>query len=357
MRLLASADGSFDADFHALERDGFGSSRIEALVATFAGAPYETIYPSYFNIGGSAANFESLLRWDANKRRAWFSLSAPLYELPQRRVQLSFDARDENWVIRQSFTGPAPALGSLNLERQVFTALLTSFSSARLQWSTGAELSHRSYRNVVDGTALTPALVSSGFELKPMASIEDKILDFPERRFSLTAAASSEVARLWSTPPLLFGKLHGSAAAHWFPQAQGDSYEAQQRLRVGRTFGGAPFDELFMLGMERDNDLWMCGQIGTRDGRKGSSPLGNNYFVSNTDFYKRLYGKGLFTIKAGPLLDIGRAGAPTSGLSNGKWLFDAGAEVKLSVLGTSVSLIYGRDLRSGANAFYGTAAQ
>ncbi len=127
-------------------------------------------------------------------------------------------------------------------------------------------------------------------------------------------------------------------------------------MRAG-AFDGAPFDELFMLGMERDNDLWMCGQIGTRDGRKGSSPLGNNYFVSNTDFYKRLYGNGLFAIKAGPLLDIGRASAPTYGLSNGKWLFDAGAEVKLTVLGTSVSLIYGRDLRSGTNAFYGTAAQ
>lgn len=355
--LIARADGSFDADFHAMERDGFGSSRLQALVATFAGAAYETIYPSYYNIGGSAADVESLLRWDANKRRAWFSLSAPLHDMPQRRWQLSADARDENWVMRRSFTGPAPALGSLNLERQALTGRVTSFSSGRLRWSTGAELSHRGYRDVADGTALTPALVSSGFALKPMASIEDKILDIPERRFSLTAGANAEIARLWSTPPHLFGKLKGSAAAHWFPQAQGDSYEAEQRLRAGRSFGVVPFDELFMLGVERDNDLWLCGQIGTRDGRKGSSPLGSNYFLSNTAFFKRLYGNGLFAIKLGPLFDIGRAGAPTSGLSNGQWLFDAGAEVKLTVLGTSVALIYGRDLRSGNNAFYGTAAQ
>jgi tetratricopeptide (TPR) repeat protein len=355
--LNARADGSFDADFHALERDGFGSSRLQALVSTFAGAPYETIYPSYYNIGGSATNFESLLRWDANKRKVWLSLSAPLHDLSQRRLQLSADARDENWVIRQSFTGPAPALGSLNLERQAVTGTVTSFSSGRLTWSTGAEVSHRNYSDVVYGAALTPALVSSGFELKPMASIEDRILDLPERSFSLATSASAEMARLWSSPARLFGELQGSAKAHWFPQAQGDKYEAEHRLRAGRSFGGAPFDELFMLGMERDNDLWLCGQIGTRDGRKGSSPLGNDYFVSNTDFFKRLYSNGLFAIKLGPLLDIGRAGAPTTGLSSGQWLIDAGAEVKLTVLGTSVALIYGRDLRAGSNAFFGTAAQ
>jgi len=36
---------SFDAQFRALERNGFGTSRVQALVSTFAGAPYETIDP------------------------------------------------------------------------------------------------------------------------------------------------------------------------------------------------------------------------------------------------------------------------------------------------------------------------
>ena len=272
------------------------------------------------------------------------------------------DARNENWTIRQSFTGAAPALGSLNLQRQSFAGSVTSFVVGRLQWSAGAELSHRSYRNVVDGTALTPALAASGIELKPLAWVEDKLLDIPKRRFALTAGARSEFARLWPDSHLPsaaghFGKLQASTVAHWFPQAQGDRYEAEQRLRVGRIFGSATFDELFMLGVERDNDLWMRGQIGTRDGRKGSAPLGSNYFLSNTDFFRRIYSNGLFAIKLGPLLDMGRAGAPTVGLSSGRWLCDTGVEAKLTVLGTSVVLTYGRDLRSGSNAFYGTAAQ
>jgi tetratricopeptide (TPR) repeat protein len=355
--LNARPDGSFDAEFHALERDGFGGSPMQALVAIFAGTPYETIYPGYFNMGGSAANLDSLLRWDAQKRRVWFSLSAPLRNSPRRRWQLSADARDETWVIRRSFTGPAPALGSLHLKWQTLTGLVTSFSSGRLQWSTGGELSHSSYQDVVYGPALTPGLVSSGFELKHLASIEDKLVDIPERRFSLTAGAASELARLWSDPPYLFAKLQGSAVADWLPQAQGDNYEAVERLRAGHTYGSAPFDELFMLGTERDNNLWLCGQIGTRDGRKGSSPLGYDYLLSNASLLRRVYSYGLFGVKAGPLLDVGRMSAPTSGLSTAQWLFDAGVEAKLTVMGTSVVLTYGRDLRSGSNAFYGAAAQ
>ena len=38
-------------------------------------------------------------------------------------------------------------------------------------------------------------------------------------------------------------------------------------------------------------------------------------------------------------------------------LMDVGAELKLSVLGTGVVLTYGRDLRAGNNAFYGSAMQ
>jgi hypothetical protein len=144
---------------------------------------------------------------------------------------------------------------------------------------------------------------------------------------------------------------------HWFPRAQDDKYEVEQRVRLGRTLGSAPLDELFLLGMERDTDLWLRGQIGTRDRKKGSSPLADSYFLSNSDFYRRVYGNGLFSIKAGPLLDVARAGAPTGGLSTGQWLFDVGVDTKITVLGTSVVLTYGRDLRSGSNAFYATVIQ
>lgn len=357
------SDGKFDAEFHAAERDGFGSSRLAALISTFSGAWYETVYPSYYNIGESAANVESLLRWDSQKRRAWLSLSGPLHELPQWRGTLQLDARDENWAIRSSFTGTAPVLGSFDMERQALRAFLSAIPSDRLQWSAGAELSNRRFHNVAQGTALTPALVTAGIELKALGSIQTKFLDAPEHRFYITADASSALARLWpsqsqtSGAPHLFGKLQGSATAHWFPQPQGDAYEVQQRLRAGYIFSTAPIDELYLVGMERDTDLWLRGHVGTRDGRKGSSPLANSYFLSNSDFLRRIYANGLIGIKAGPLFDVARTNTPTSGLEPGQWFYDIGAQLKFTVLGANVAFTWGHDLRTGNNAFYGTAAQ
>jgi hypothetical protein len=357
IHLDARPGGTFNVVFRAQEQDGFGPSRLAALLSTFAGAPYETLYPSYFNIGRSAMNVDSLLRWDDQKRRAFLSLSAPLAALPQHRWQIAADLRDENWAIRRSFTGIAPVLGSLSLERQALTANLISFTSGRLQWSLGGELSHRTFRNVIDGSALTPSLVTPGFVLQQLASVNARLLDVPQRRFTLDTSASSAFARTLNTPSHAFEKLQGSALAHWFPPFQGDGYELRQQLRAGGIFGMSPFDELFLLGMDRDDtDLRMRAHIATRDGRKGSAPIGNAYILSNTDFYRRIYTNGLLTLHAGPLLDIGRIAAPTTGLSTRQWLFDTGIEARITVLHTSIVLSYGRDLRSGANAFYGTAA-
>jgi tetratricopeptide (TPR) repeat protein len=363
--LNARSDEKFDVDFHAVERDGFGSSRLQALVSMLSGTPYETVYPAYFNIGGTAMNIESLLRWDSQKRRAWVSVSAPLHNLPRWRGTLQLDVRDENWAIRNSFTGVAPVLGAFDLERQSATAFIAGIPSGHVQWSAGAQLVHRSFHGVVPGTALTEALVAPGYSLKALGSIQSKVIDVPERRFTVLAAGSSELAREWPTggvaapqsaAPRLFGKLQAGAIARWFPQAEGDRYEAQQHVRVGHIFRNVPIDELYLLGIERDTDLWLRGHVGTRGGKKGSSPLADSYFLANSDFFRRVYSNGLITIKAGPLFDIARASATTPDLASGYWYADAGAQAKLTVLGTSVVFTWGHDLRSGSNAFYGTAA-
>jgi len=97
-RLDAKEDGKFDAAFTAVERNGFGGSKWEALLSTFRGIGYQTIYPGYFNLARSAINFESLVRWDAQKRRLVSSLSGPLRRDPRRRYRIGLDLRDENWT-------------------------------------------------------------------------------------------------------------------------------------------------------------------------------------------------------------------------------------------------------------------
>ena len=138
---------------------------------------------------------------------------------------------------------------------------------------------------------------------------------------------------------------------HWFPRAQGDDLEMQHRVRVGDVAGTIPFDELFTLGLERDNDLMTRAHIGTRNGRKGSAPLGRRYFVSNWEVDKNVYGNGLISVKLGPFVDTGNIGGQ-SRLGSQRWLWDTGVQAKVSALGVKFVLSYGRDLRAGKGAFY-----
>ena len=123
---------------------------------------------------------------------------------------------------------------------------------------------------------------------------------------------------------------------------------------AGRTSGIVPFDDLFILGLERDNDLWLRAHIGTADGRKGSAPLGRNYALFNWDDFKNIYRNGIVTVRLGPFFDSGKITDSTGDFGSERWLFDTGLELKVRVLGqATIELFFGKDLRTGAGTFYG----
>ncbi len=350
--LRARDDGRFDILFRNRERDGWGQTKLERLFLLFRGLPFLSVTPEFYNLRHQAINFVSAYRWDAEKRRLYAEVSSPSKGNPKFRYGLIADLRSENWDIRKSFQGPAPLLGSLNMRRESGAARFSSFETGRWRWSVGAELSHRDFRSVIPGVVLTPSLLAKGYQLKQSAQLNAMLWHVPERRLTFEGGLSSQAGRLWSEPSHSFEKLQGSARFRWLPQAQGDDYEVQHQIRAGKTFGEVPFDELYMLGLERDNDLWMRGHIGTRDGRKGSAPLGRNYFLSNWEVDKNVFGNGIFTVKLGPFLDTGRITDESGALGSHKWLWDTGAQAKVSVFGIGVTFSYGKDLRSGNNALY-----
>jgi tetratricopeptide (TPR) repeat protein len=349
--LSAREEGNFDVLFHSAERNGFGVNRWQALLSTFSGVFYETVYPEYYNLNNSAINITSLLRWDEEKRRASADFSGPLWQDPKFRWHLGADLRNENWDLRAKFKGPAPVLGALNLRREAVSARFVELNSGRCNWSTAAEFSHRDYRSVFGGPTLTPGILLQGVQLKHIADISFDVWRVPEHRLDITSLAESELGAIWSTPRHTFEKVQGRIQAHWYPKARGDDYEMKGTIRAGKTVGQLPFDELFMLGLERDNELWLRAHIGTRDGRKGSSPLAKDYFLSNWEMDKNIYSNGLVGLKLGPFFDTGKAFRSLNEERN-QWLYDTGVQAKFSVLGVGLVLTYGKDLRTGNNAFY-----
>lgn len=350
--LDARSDGKFDVVFRAHELDGFGNSKLEALVLFLQGLPFQEVNPQFYNLHRDAINFDSIFRWDAQKRRVFAEFSGPFERSAKYRWGLSTDLRSENWGIRNGFIGPAPVLASFNMRTEVGTLDLASYAGDRFRWSAGAELSHRNFRSVAPGSVLTSQMLASGYELSQQAQVTSTLWRVPGHRFTVTAGAQSDAARLWSQPSQSFEKLTGSLAWHWFPQVKGDDYETSQQLRAGKTFGQPPFDELFILGLERDNDLPLRAHIGTRDGRKGSAPLGRNYLLENWEIDKSVYSNGLIQLQLGPLFDIGKITDPGTQLGSHMWLFDTGAQLKLRVFGSGLVFSCGKDLRTGNNAFY-----
>ncbi len=348
--LVAQPDGTFDAVFHAQEMNVWGSTKAEALLRAFGGLPFQEITPDYFNFHGSAINLISLFRWDPDKRRVQASLSGPLGGDPRWRVRLGTDLRNENWDITGSMNG-GPALAELNLSREALAAEISRLMGARWKWSLGAEFSHRDYRNVLAGSALTPQLLAGNL-LKQSARLDYELWRSAEHRFTVTSNASAQTGRLWSQSNGTFEKLTGAVESHWLPRARGDDFETGWKLGAGKTFGQLPFDELFMLGLERDNDLWLRAHIGTRNGRKGSAPLGRDYFLSNWETDKNVWSNGLVTVKVGPFVDTGRIIGLASTLNTQQWLWDTGGQLKLRALGFSAVLSYGKNLRTGQNAVY-----
>ncbi len=362
LELAARPEGDFDVVLHAQELNGFGHTKFEALLRTFRGLPFQEVTPEYHNLNRSAVNVVSLERWDPDKRRTLVSVSGPFgfrrAADPRWRYRLTSDVRNENWDIRNGFTGPAPVLASLNMRREAFRAEISRVVGWRWKWSLGTELSHHDYRNIVAVSGIAPELLLFGYQLKQSATIQYELLRSPERRLTATAAAGSHAARVWSEPAHGFEKLDSVVEAHWLPRAKGDDFDSRWQARAGGTFGQVPFDELFMLGLERDNDLdgalKMRAHLGTRDGRKGSAPLGRNYFVASWETDKNVYSNGLFTVKLGPFLDTGKITDTPFALGPEKWLCDTGAQTKLRVLGVGVVFSYAKDLRTGNNAFFTT---
>jgi tetratricopeptide (TPR) repeat protein len=348
--------GNYDLKLHLAERNGWGDSKLEGIISLLSGLPYATVYPEFYNLGRDAVNLTSLARWDSEKRRLSLSFSLPLYGDPSLRLRLYADARNENWNLAQTFLGSGTPLTDLNMRRVAAGAEVQSIVNGRWSWSAGAEIANRNFRNLSGLTSPSERpFFTDAISVAARLGVQGSLWRLPERRFTLDSSAEARAGREFANELGPFATLRGALRARWFPRATGDDYEMHGQIRAGATAGKATLDELFELGIERDNDLWLRGHAGTIGGRKGAAPLGRRFFLANWELDKNIYQNGFFTLKLGPFLDSG-AVADSSGLfGSQRWLWDTGAQCKVRVLGSlTVVLSYGRDLRGGRNVYYAT---
>ena len=355
-QLIPTDSDDYDLTLHLAEKNGFGDSWLEGLLSFFSGLPYDTVYPEFYNFDHSAINAAGLTRWDPQKRRAFLEVGTPIFGNPAVHLRVYADARNENWNVAQTFSGASSPLTNLNLRRAASGAEVLSMQNGRWSWTAGAEFAGRNFRNLAGVTSpAARTFFTNSTSLTGWLGIHRTLLFSPEHRFALDSSLQIKAGREFSSALGPFAAARGSLAAHWLPRATGDDYEMHAQLRLGALVGKATLDELYQLGLERDNDLWLRGTPGTTDGRKGAAPLGRRYLLVNGELDKNIYQNGFFTIKLGPFLDNGAIADSSGFFGSQRWLWDAGAQCKFRVLTRfTVVLSYGRDLHRGKNVFYGT---
>jgi tetratricopeptide repeat protein len=351
---LAPRDGQDDSDLivRLRERNGWGDTKWQGLISTLRGAPYATLFPAWYNLRRSAANLTALVRFDPNKLRLLAEFEHPAGGNPNLRWRYFVDGRKENWNLSRSFHGLGAAPNDLGLQKIEAGAEIGGIIGENWCWSGAASVADRIFSRVTAGEYFT-----NGVSLKYRGQVNRVLLRLPEKRITVRSSAFGEFGKVLVGGLSPHSRVGAAAGAHWFPQQEGDRYELSTSMRAGRAFGSVPFDELFMLGLERDNDLPARAHIGTTGGKKGSAPLGRTYFLWNSDFDRVIYDAGVLKIKLGPLLDSGKITDPAGVFGASRWLWDTGVQVKLTLFSiATLSVSYGKDLRSGRNAFYATTA-
>jgi predicted double-glycine peptidase len=323
IELTPTNGDDFDMTFRATEKTG------PRFLSWIRGLPYQTVYPGWWNAGGRAINIESLIRWDSNNRRGRISLSSPLRQSSNIAYRLQADVRNENWLFDAE---------SFNLRRSEFSADIRATLHGGWIWTSGANVVHRAFSNSFTG----------GNSVSYRTAINRTIVRVPERRLAIESSLSTDVGKLFSATPERFLKLQGDLSLNWTPFSRHhDDYKITVRLRSGEIFGQLPFDELFILGLDRDSDLRLRAHPALDSGQKGSAPMGRGFVLLNSEVSKRVYSNGLFRFEAGPFLDSARIA------SQPQVLVDAGVQLRVSVLsGLTLGVSFGRDLRAGRHAIF-----
>jgi hypothetical protein len=356
--LLPQPDGSYGLVVHASQRPSWRQSKLGNLTAFLRSLPYQAVDPEFYNLNGKGLNWRSYVRWDDEKRMLTSTLALPTPVGPQERLRLYFDGRNENWLISNTLTPAAPALASLNVERAVAGLELRLLQGWRWQESLAAEYSTRNFRSLSGIPAAANPFFTSTSGISVRLGAQAALLRIPQNRFTLTSSATAEVERFFTAPLGRAASTQASLLAHWLPQARGEDYETTEQVRAGGTFGTVPFDDLSMLGFDRDNPLWMRGHFGLVHGKKGNAPLGRNYILSNTEVDKLLYHAPWARVQIGPFLDTGNIWDGSAYFGARGWMTDSGVQATLGAPGGFRFFAgYGRDLRSGGNVFYTTVTR
>lgn len=326
----------------ASERAGLFRSPWRSLIRSARGLPYRTIFLEHDNGGGNASSLHAVARWDPYRRRANLVYSRPLVGEARYRWRVFGDAREERWdLTRRVADSPNFRLAKLEAGAGFDSVVNGSF-----RWGGEAAAVVRTFQGETPDSVRMPDAAGARTEVH----FNWMPLYFPARRIAVTTETRIGLGSIADDAGALYGRAETAAQLRW---SSGGNWSFQTRASAGALPGKAPFDELYILGVERDNDLVFRGIRNDADGRKGSAPVGDRFWLSSTELTRQVARFTLAEIHAGPFFDVGVIRDSRDRFGDPRTQLAAGIQVELRLFGAfGVKLLYGRDLRTGQDLFF-----
>lgn len=357
--LLAQESDRFRATMRCVERPGFGQNKLSSLVMLARGLGYQAVHVRIPNIGRRAWQWNSMLRWDTRKRRAFAETAMPIAGRSSWRLRIFADARHEYW---QALDSDTRALRQDFLHRRAEAGVAAgAVLGSRTTWENSLSLANRSFP-VVSPAGLANDRLVNGTSLRYGHRIESDLYRNPVKRFFVALSGDASLERYFTRDSNVI-RGETSLRSVWLPSHNNDDGRTTLRVNAGALHGVAPLTDLFTVGFERDElgrdelgrdgSLPLRAHIGTRDGHKGSALYGDRYFNVNLDVEKTLLQAGVLRLSLAPFLDAAWVRDPARIYGARKVQFDAGIQfIAATPGGTEFRLSYGWNLRTKRPAFY-----
>ena len=340
----ATPDDGYKLRLRGSERRGLFSSPWFSLARSARGLPYRTVFLEHDNGGGNTASLHAIARWDPYRRRAHLVYSRPLAGEARYRWHAFGDAREETWDLTRRIAD----FQNFRLHKIEAGAGFDSVVNGSFRWGAEAAAVVRSFRGEGTDNVRMPDAAGA----RTHVTFNWTPLYLPARRMSITTETRVGLGSFGGDGGARYGRAETAVQLRL---SSGKNWNFHTRLSAGVLPGTAPFDELYILGVERDNELVFRGIRNDQDGRKGSAPVGDRYWLSSTDLTHRVARFSLAEIHAGPFFDAGAVRDSLGQFGDPSTQFAAGVQLELRVLGAfGIRLLYGRDLRTGRDIFFGS---
>lgn len=352
--LLEAAEGDrYRARIQCVERPSFGKNRVASMLMLARGLGYRTVHVHLPNIQNRAWSWNSMLRWDARKRRLWMETAMPLSGRAGWRWRADADARHEYWQVLLPDTR---AVDRAFLYRRAEAGIaLSAVLGPRSTWENRLSIANRSFANATafrPATGVEPPLLPGGASIRYAHSLDSDLYRNPLRRITATANANGSFERYLAAGSNVY-RAEGALTLAWLPASSGDDGRTALRVAAGALRGRPAIPELFSIGMERDGGIPLRGHIGTSHGHKGSALYGDRYLAANLEVSKTLLRLGVVTVSVAPFLDVAWVRDDDRRHGARRTQFDAGLQwIAATPGGTEIRLSYAWDLRNHRRSFY-----